>query len=587
MQSFLMVLREHRGACPPPGELVTLAGRLCRDFRDDFAQVQPLVTAILDSRLRPYLLSNVDVASVCTWVLAQQEQLQAACQLLEDCRVPGGSQELVQLWNDIHYRLVLRRLGVSMLTPLQKFRCRKRNPPPASLCPEGLRSRNFSREVRQKLQDFASVVSTNPSRVQRENLALETSLSAEQVYNWFANYRRRQRAILQRMEPTQQAAAEGPSAEDGVPESLQPPGKTCVVSGFVDGPQCSAGREENGPPETSQGPWEPLALAPDFPGDETVLKPLSSRYCYPRRWDISPVPLVSQAETMAQMGMGNLEPEAQPWVGKPTRSPCRKWGQLSHPHLLPAAPLLLTSCLWRVKEIRENVQTSCSQTSCTVAVFVCFYLRESLTTKEQCPCVPRSLQGGEMYQEGPGHDHTSLAAIGPEPGLCPLAAGSDFLDPSLGAPESWLMTLALASSNEAPFQTGQLVHGRGLDFVMHPTEAEVDVSIANHGDTSPAGFADLPHGSPQDMHLEESSGTGAGQAGLQATQPPPQAPEFVLSESPVELAPAPSVYPGPVSAMELSQPLPSHQVQWPGSQASSDAFWGARMLLEFSGGSLG
>ncbi|ELW66956.1 Homeobox protein ceh-34 [Tupaia chinensis] len=498
-----MVLREHRGACPPPGELVTLAGRLCRDFRDDFAQVQPLVTAILDSRLRPYLLSNVDVASVCTWVLAQQEQLQAACQLLEDCRVPGGSQELVQLWNDIHYRLVLRRLGVSMLTPLQKFRCRKRNPPPASLCPEGLRSRNFSREVRQKLQDFASVVSTNPSRVQRENLALETSLSAEQVYNWFANYRRRQRAILQRMEPTQQAAAEGPSAEDGVPESLQPPGKTCVVSGFVDGPQCSdhraavtceeggwdlqftkprllpdllsAGREENGPPETSQGPWEPLALAPDFPGDETVLKPLSSR----------------------------------------------------------------------------------------------------------------SLQGGEMYQEGPGHDHTSLAAIGPEPGLCPLAAGSDFLDPSLGAPESWLMTLALASSNEAPFQTGQLVHGRGLDFVMHPTEAEVDVSIANHGDTSPAGFADLPHGSPQDMHLEESSGTGAGQAGLQATQPPPQAPEFVLSESPVELAPAPSVYPGPVSAMELSQPLPSHQVQWPGSQASSDAFWGARMLLEFSGGSLG
>lgn len=28
------------------------------------------------------------------------------------------------------------------------------------------------------------------------------------------------------------------------------------------------------------------------------------------------------------------------------------------------------------------------------------------------------------------------------------------------------------------------------------------------------------------------------------------------------------------------------QVQWPDSQASSDAFWGARMLLELSGGSL-
>lgn len=29
------------------------------------------------------------------------------------------------------------------------------------------------------------------------------------------------------------------------------------------------------------------------------------------------------------------------------------------------------------------------------------------------------------------------------------------------------------------------------------------------------------------------------------------------------------------------------QVQWPDGQASSDAFWGARMLLELSGGSLG
>lgn len=29
------------------------------------------------------------------------------------------------------------------------------------------------------------------------------------------------------------------------------------------------------------------------------------------------------------------------------------------------------------------------------------------------------------------------------------------------------------------------------------------------------------------------------------------------------------------------------QVQWPDDQASSDAFWGARMLLELSGSRLG
>lgn len=42
-----------------------------------------------------------------------------------------------------------------------------RNPPPPSLCPDGLKSRNFPREVRQKLHDFASGVSTNPSKAER------------------------------------------------------------------------------------------------------------------------------------------------------------------------------------------------------------------------------------------------------------------------------------------------------------------------------------------------------------------------------------------------------------------------------------
>lgn len=56
--------------------------------------------------------------------------------------MPGGSQELVQLWNDIHYRLVMKRLGVAVLTPVQKFRCRKRYTAGPSWClfprtPEG------------------------------------------------------------------------------------------------------------------------------------------------------------------------------------------------------------------------------------------------------------------------------------------------------------------------------------------------------------------------------------------------------------------------------------------------------------------
>lgn len=83
MQSFLMLLREHGNTHPPPAELVPLAGSLCHDIQDDLTQMQPLVSAILDSQLCPHLLDNADVALVCARVLAQQEQQQAACRLLE------------------------------------------------------------------------------------------------------------------------------------------------------------------------------------------------------------------------------------------------------------------------------------------------------------------------------------------------------------------------------------------------------------------------------------------------------------------------------------------------------------------------
>lgn len=93
MQSFLKLLRESGGTGPPLADLVTLAGRLCRDLQDDPAQVRPLVTAVLDSPLRLHLLDNADVALVCARVLAQQEQHQAACRVLEVGLVCEGRAE--------------------------------------------------------------------------------------------------------------------------------------------------------------------------------------------------------------------------------------------------------------------------------------------------------------------------------------------------------------------------------------------------------------------------------------------------------------------------------------------------------------
>ncbi|XP_012371172.2 anomalous homeobox protein [Octodon degus] len=248
MQSFLMLLREQRCSCSPTSELVTLAGRLCRDLQDDLSQVQPLVTAVLESPLRPCFLDNADVTLVCARVLVQQGQPQVACRLLEGCQVPGGSRELVQLWNDIHYHLARRKLGVAALTPVQKFRCRKRNPPPTALSPDGPKSRHFPREVRQQLWHFVSNVNSNPSKAEREKLALETGLTTGQVYNWFANHRRRQRFLLQQGQQAWQAVPETPSAKERGLGPLPSSSRWCTGSGFVSRPPRSGLNDvHNGP----------------------------------------------------------------------------------------------------------------------------------------------------------------------------------------------------------------------------------------------------------------------------------------------------------------------------------------------------
>ncbi|XP_006877798.1 PREDICTED: anomalous homeobox protein-like [Chrysochloris asiatica] len=483
MQRFLTLLKEseNRATCPPSEELVALAGRLCRDLQDDLVKAEPLVEAILGSPLRLYLLNSGDVVLMCALVLAGQEQHQLACQLLEGCQVPGGSWELVQLWNDIHYHVVKRKLGVATLTPVQKFRCRKRNPPPPSLCPEGLRSRNFPREVRQKLKDFALDVSPNPNKAQRDALSSQTNLSAEQVYNWFANYRRRQRALLQHAEQSRRTSARDPSAWGMSRKSLRVSQDLSADPQCVDRPQ-ESGHEEKGlpwSPEPTPGPWVPLTFALDVPGDKMLSKP--------------PV-------------------------------------------------------------------------------------------------------------------HSTL------------------VDPSPDTPGSWLMSLALASSRETSFQTGQAVHSQGLGFPMPCPDAAMaekdleqeeeeprrpvpqrtrELTLTPGGQQRPGkkavivcdtflsgeqegGFTGPASGTPQSRYMEESPGTSGEHMELQAgsflvTQPP----EFILPQSPPELRPATPSFLHPVSAAELSQSLPSSQVQWPDGLASNDAFWGAQMLLEFSGGSLG
>ncbi|XP_074125463.1 anomalous homeobox protein [Sminthopsis crassicaudata] len=278
LNQFLAVLEEHRASPAPPPELVHLAARLCQELATvPLLLLEPLAEGVLGSPHWQYFLSNIEMVRMCVLVLACQGQYPSACRLLEHCREAGDSEQLIHLWHEIHYRKAMEKYRVGALTPVQKFRCRKRNPPPPSLCPEGMKSRNFSKDVRHKLLGFASRVTMNPNREQRGRLALETGLQVHQIYNWFANYRRRQRSSVQRQERLQVPPRDEEPAANLAAQPWPEPGPCNLQpeAGFQ-------GDVPLGPPNRPLGPcelaWEPPILGLRCPQEEGLAKMLDARY---------------------------------------------------------------------------------------------------------------------------------------------------------------------------------------------------------------------------------------------------------------------------------------------------------------------
>ncbi|NXL87446.1 ANHX protein, partial [Alectura lathami] len=193
MKRFMAMLNRNKTKDPPPSRLLDLAGQLCQDLQGSSPSLEKLVGAVMRCRQKMHFLTNIHVVRACVLVHIRKGQHDTACRLLELCRAEE-KEELVQLWHEIHYRRFMEKHHRDFLTPVQKFRCRKRNPPPISLCPEGVKNRKYSVEVRQQLCRFAAEVTTNPNKKQREGLAQDTNLQPAQVYNWFANYRRHQKS---------------------------------------------------------------------------------------------------------------------------------------------------------------------------------------------------------------------------------------------------------------------------------------------------------------------------------------------------------------------------------------------------------
>uniref|UniRef100_A0ABM5F2M2 Anomalous homeobox protein isoform X2 n=1 Tax=Pogona vitticeps TaxID=103695 RepID=A0ABM5F2M2_9SAUR len=206
MKPFLALLKRSDRQEAPPLRLVGMAGRLCQGLRQSPRGLKKLVEAMEQGRHWRRFLASLPVVQAGVAVRLQEKEFSAACHLLESCTVME-KEELLKLWNEIHYRQAMERRHARSLTPVQKYRCRKsppcpptapppsvlcRNPPPASLCPARAKSRYYSQDVRAILRRFAVEVTTHPSKKQREGLACETNLEPHRIYNWFANYRRRQ-----------------------------------------------------------------------------------------------------------------------------------------------------------------------------------------------------------------------------------------------------------------------------------------------------------------------------------------------------------------------------------------------------------
>nr|XP_042697563.1 anomalous homeobox protein isoform X9 [Chrysemys picta bellii] len=272
MKRFMALLNKNKTKDTPQAKLLDLAGQLCRDLQSMSPSLEKLVEAMMGCKLQEYFLTNINVVRACVLVHIHRGQHDTACRLLECCRAKE-KKELVQLWNEIHYHKVMEKHHTDSLTPVQKFRCRKRNPPPVSLCPEGIKNRNYPEKVRQKLHRFAANVTMNPNKNQREGLAQDMNLQPNQVYNWFANYRRRQKTRLSRLEKLISSTDEEPSTHQA---KHQPDNGSCIPQA-ADAFHAGVGSEQKETTLVPCGPgWEQSAAGLDCSADGTFSKLLES-----------------------------------------------------------------------------------------------------------------------------------------------------------------------------------------------------------------------------------------------------------------------------------------------------------------------
>jgi len=113
--------------------------------------------------------------------------------ILKEHKFESDTEDLIKIWDEAHYIDEEKRTK-RKLTPLARFRVRKRFPPPKSICWNGIRKTNtLPREATSFLKAWLAdhLNDPYPSALEKQRLAEISGLTQAQVKTWFANARRR------------------------------------------------------------------------------------------------------------------------------------------------------------------------------------------------------------------------------------------------------------------------------------------------------------------------------------------------------------------------------------------------------------
>ncbi|XP_036363388.1 uncharacterized protein LOC118765430 [Octopus sinensis] len=123
-----------------------------------------------------------------------EEKFYEAFELIENGTFTNP-ERFISLWDKAHYKLKEKEKGFP-LTPLLRFRVRKKYPPPKSICPSGKRpSSNLPEHARQTLKQWFNKHADYPypDEHEKKQLVEQSGLILSQVKTWFANTRRRKK----------------------------------------------------------------------------------------------------------------------------------------------------------------------------------------------------------------------------------------------------------------------------------------------------------------------------------------------------------------------------------------------------------